>query len=84
MGLLSKRQALTCEASTTPRTRCRCRCGGVYHGTNRQLQFILAEGDPHKFREGDEIRADRNRRRRMRRREVRTGMADLFKPLESP
>jgi hypothetical protein len=83
MGPLSKRQALECETATTPRTRCRCRCGGVYHGANRQLQFVLAEGDPHRYREADEIRAARNWRRRMRRREVRTGMADLFKPLES-
>lgn len=84
MRHLSKRQALECESSSTPRTTCRCRCGGVYHGANRQLQFMLAEGDPHKFREPDQVRAERNRRRRMRRREVKTGMVDLFKPLESP
>ena len=82
MGLLSKRQALTCEEATSPRYRCRCRCGGVYHGASRQLQFILVEGDPHEFKERDEVRAERNRRRRMKRREARTGMADLFAPRE--
>lgn len=84
MGLLSKRQALACEAATTPKTQCRCRCGGVFHGAARQAQFMRTEGDPHEYRDADEIREGRNRRRRYARRERKTGMADLFKPLESP
>ena len=83
MRALSLRQALNCETATTPATRCRCRCGGALHGANRQAHYMLAEGDPHNYRTDEEKRERRNRRRRMKRRERRTGMDDLFKPLES-
>jgi hypothetical protein len=48
---LTFRQALTCEAATND--RCRCRCGGAAHGTKRSqlVEFYekLPETDPHRI-----------------------------------
>lgn len=49
MKPLTEAQAGACEHAKTP--RCRCRCGGVFHGagraTNREDFERLHEGDPH-------------------------------------
>jgi len=46
---LTTRQALTCEGADT--LRCRCRCGGTYHGVKRSAmgEYFeqLPENDPH-------------------------------------
>jgi hypothetical protein len=42
---LSERQAGACENAKT--TRCRCRCGGEFHGATRCEVTTLPEGDPH-------------------------------------
>jgi len=49
---LTQRQSVACETAVT--TRCTCRCGGAFHGANRQaadvaLEYIvqLPEEDPH-------------------------------------
>jgi hypothetical protein len=44
MRALSFRQAASCEAALS--TRCRCRCGGAFHGTLREVGD-LRQGDPH-------------------------------------
>jgi hypothetical protein len=44
---LSFRQAASCEAALS--TRCRCRCGGAFHGTLREVGD-LRQGDPHALR----------------------------------
>ena len=49
MKRLSATQATRCEEGK--QSRCRCRCGGLYHGSHRSLlpEYFeqLAEGDPH-------------------------------------
>ena len=56
MRSLTQRQAVACETAAS--TRCRCRCGGAFHGANRQLESAadaeaveyivrLPEEDPH-------------------------------------
>lgn len=57
MRRLSVSQAARCEQATGP--KCKCRCGGAYHGASRQAeqqgvtleQFLMAlpEDDPHKI-----------------------------------
>jgi hypothetical protein len=49
---LTQRQSVACETAAT--TRCTCRCGGAFHGANRQaaeqaLAYVvqLPEEDPH-------------------------------------
>ena len=48
---LSASAASRCEHATSK--RCRCRCGGAYHGaartdpTNPTAVYLLDEGDPH-------------------------------------
>jgi len=46
---LSARQVKVCEDAEKP--RCRCRCGGIFHGTKRsdlgEFYEDLPEGDPH-------------------------------------
>lgn len=44
MRALSGRQAASCESAVT--SRCRCRCGGAFHGANRVVEFLDAD-DPH-------------------------------------
>ena len=52
MRRLSARQAITCEMGARP--RCRCRCGGAYHGAMRAklAEYFedLAPEDPHQVR----------------------------------
>lgn len=36
-----------CERATTPRNRCRCRCGGECHGKARGDVDTLPKDDPH-------------------------------------
>lgn len=51
MRALSATAAGKCEHATS--TRCRCRCGGAYHGAGRydaddlEAAYLLDEGDPH-------------------------------------
>ena len=51
MKALSRRQAANCESATHP--RCRCRCGGAFHGTKRGDDTVFFEtlppDDPHKI-----------------------------------
>lgn len=50
MRALSAGQAATCEGAKSPPARCRCRCGGAFHGANRATPDSLAAlpaGDPH-------------------------------------
>lgn len=65
MKQLSMKQATRCEAAKTP--RCKCRCGGKLHGTNRGLDSVffasLPESDPHRAME----RAERPPRQRKQR-----------------
>jgi len=44
MRALTAKQAGACEAAKS--RRCRCRCGGVFHGAGRSLADVPA-GDPH-------------------------------------
>ena len=49
MRQLSQTQANRCENATTP--RCRCRCGGAFHGAARVTKDelgLLARDDPHR------------------------------------
>lgn len=39
MRALSQRQAAVCETAAS--RRCTCRCGGAYHGANRQARVGL-------------------------------------------
>ena len=51
---LTLRQAQSCEHATS--RRCRCRCGGVYHGAARvdgDTLWLLADDDPHLPHLGD-------------------------------
>jgi len=43
---LSERQASRCENAATP--KCRCRCGGRFHGAKRGSVRELAPDDPHR------------------------------------
>jgi len=46
---LSARQAAACETATSK--RCKCRCGGAYHGAARVTEDelgLLATDDPHR------------------------------------
>lgn len=46
MRRLSETQASACERATTP--RCRCRCGGAFHGACRTADVTqLPDTDPH-------------------------------------
>ena len=49
MRRLSERQVKVCETADKP--RCRCRCGGAYHGAKRsdlpEYYEGLPEQDPH-------------------------------------
>jgi hypothetical protein len=51
MRPLSATAASRCEHATS--TRCRCRCGGAFHGAARysyddpEAAYLLDEGDPH-------------------------------------
>lgn len=45
MRALSARQASSCEHATGG--RCRCRCGGTFHGTSRAEVTTLPAIDPH-------------------------------------
>jgi len=50
---LTARQVDVCEGAKTP--RCRCRCGGAFHGTARSTlpEYFeqLPEADPHWLKE---------------------------------
>jgi hypothetical protein len=48
MRALSFRQAASCEAALSK--RCRCRCGGAFHGTLREVGD-LRQGDPHALKD---------------------------------
>lgn len=48
MRALTERQAGTCEGAKSK--RCRCRCGGQFHGTGRDVATLYA-GDPHALRD---------------------------------
>jgi hypothetical protein len=60
MKALSLRQANACESAT--HARCRCRCGGVYHGrklgVGREFFESLPKDDPHHL-ETEEERIER-------------------------
>lgn len=45
MKPLTRSQASKCEASKSP--RCRCRCAGAFHGARRGELERLPAGDPH-------------------------------------
>lgn len=51
---LTFKQANTCENATSPKYRCKCRCGGACHGIARIVSDRLAfqelpVGDPHRL-----------------------------------
>ena len=45
---LTARQAASCENATSPRSSCKCRCGGEHHGARRGGVRDLPEGDLHR------------------------------------
>jgi len=45
---LNARQSAACENAKSPRSACRCRCGGVCHGIARGPVRDLPIGDPHR------------------------------------
>ena len=55
MRSLSFRQAASCEAAVS--SRCRCRCGGAFHGTLREVGD-LRQGDPHALKDAAPERAE--------------------------
>jgi len=69
-----------CKSATTPRSQCRCRCGGKCHGRKLDAQGAgrayfeaLPQDDPHHLQTEAERRAarrsDGQQRRELRRRE---------------
>jgi hypothetical protein len=46
MRAISAKQAQRCEDAEGP--RCRCRCGGIMHGSRRGWVGALPPGDPHR------------------------------------
>ena len=51
---LSERQARACEDADT--SRCRCRCGGRFHGARRGAVDQLPAADPHRPAEPRAVR----------------------------
>lgn len=59
---LTARQAASCENAKSPRSSCKCRCGGAHHGAGRGSVRGLEAGDPH--RPDDEDPKARRKRER--------------------
>jgi hypothetical protein len=84
MRALSVRQAARCETAFFD--KCRCRCGGKFHGARRVLDAdrerfeALAEDDPHHIPTEAEKRLAR-KLARIRAADARSGQASL--PLEA-
>jgi hypothetical protein len=56
MRALSKFAAARCENAKSPKSKCRCRCGGEHHGSARVTEDAprenyeaLPDGDPHQL-----------------------------------
>jgi len=66
MNNLSCRQAARCENACTP--RCKCRCGGVFHGRARSNEDVFFESlpadDPHYVVSKEAAKAARRKARR--------------------
>lgn len=59
---LTARSAAACENAKSPRSACRCRCGGACHGIARGAVRDLPAGDPH--HPDDESPKERKQRER--------------------
>ena len=45
--MLTTRQAASCENAKSDPSKCKCQCGGAFHGAARGAVKALPENDPH-------------------------------------
>src|SRR6185369_4694786 len=79
-GKLTARSAAACENAKSPRSACKCRCGGAAHGLSRGAVRELDAGDPH--HPDDE--SPKAKKERLRDEQWRQRLANWNKPIGSP